>query len=80
MLPELLIIFKLLLVVVLVYAIVVWLGVVFQNIKFQKYRLFKNEAAYRKARLHDEDLNKRKYRGELLGEVIEGDESSSRES
>lgn len=71
MIPEFYFILKLLVVFILLYGLIVWLSMVFQSVLFQKYRLNKNEAAERKARLHDEKMAKESYKKDLLGEVQE---------
>lgn len=70
MLPELEFAFKIILCLVLILGVVFWLGTIFQNLIFQKYRLYKNEAALRKARLHDEKEEKEKYKTDILGKVL----------
>ncbi|MBF0196525.1 MAG: hypothetical protein HQL32_02395 [Planctomycetes bacterium] len=74
MLPEIVFLLKVLLVLAIGYGLWLWLGMVFQNILFQKYRLYKNEAAHRKTRLHEEAQSAKKYRSELLGEVVDSEE------
>lgn len=73
MITELVIFFKFSIFLLIFAGVMIWLGSVFQNIKFQKYRLFKNEAAYRKARLHDQKEEEVSYKNNLLGKVEEED-------
>jgi hypothetical protein len=80
MLPELEILFKFGILFIIFIGVIFWLGTIFQNIKFQKYRLFRNEAAHRKARLHDELEEKDKYRTDLLGKVLSAKEDSGDDS
>lgn len=54
---------------VVLVALLVWLGVLFQNLLFQRYRLQKNESAMRKARLFDVYREDVQFRNKLLGEV-----------
>lgn len=80
MLPELEILMKIGIIVIIFIGVVLWLGTIFQNIKFQKYRLFRNEAAHRKARLHEESEEKDKYRTSLLGKVLSAKDDSGVDS
>jgi tetrahydromethanopterin S-methyltransferase subunit F len=54
---------------VIIVAMLVWLGMLFQNLLFQRYRLQKNESAMRKARLFDAYREDVQFRNKLLGEV-----------
>ena len=54
---------------ILVLALLVWFGVLFQNLLFQRYRLQRNESAMRKARLFDAHREDVQFRNKLLGEV-----------
>jgi hypothetical protein len=74
MLPHLELIVWLLVIAVMVYAWVTWLGVVFQNILFQKYRLNKNESSLRATRLREQQEERDRFRNGLLGEVKGEDE------
>ncbi len=67
----------LLLVLVAVMGVLVWLGTVFQSFLFQRYRMNKNEAALRKTRIHEQDVEDDKYRHILLGIIQEDDKKKS---
>ncbi len=69
MLPEVGLLLKVLVAGLLVVAVGLWFAVAFQSLLFQRYRLHKNEAALRKARLHEEDADERRYREQLLGSI-----------
>ena len=71
MLPEVEWLMMALVVIVPLVALVLWLGTIFQNVLFQRYRLYKNEAAKRKTRLHEQQGVRDGYRKELMGEVQE---------
>jgi hypothetical protein len=74
MLPEIEFLVKIGIIVIIFLGVSLWLGTIFQSIKFQKYRLFRNEAAHRKERLHDEKEDREKYKTDLLGKVLSAKE------
>lgn len=74
MLPHLDLIIWFLVIAIGIYAWVTWLGVVFQNLLFQKYRMNKNESAMRATRLQEQREERDRFRNGLLGEVKGEDE------
>jgi len=69
MLPHLDLIIWFLVIAIGIYAWVTWLGVIFQNLLFQKYRMNKNESAMRAIRLKEQQEARDRFRHGLLGEV-----------